>query len=179
MSVPSPPEASPSRTPLGQPERSVRGAEHEPGIVIPEKNCARCIARQTLCLWKLARRAQSCQLCQQLKKPCWRFEEMVMEGKRKAEGKKGTRKRPRVMAEETERAERGRKEDSGLLLGAKVARAIWQLGDRLASVAEELAASQEAMAEESRLLCCVLVHNLRRIEMAFEGLGGREEEEGT
>ena len=43
-----PPEAGLSRTPLGQPERSVREADHEPGIVIPEKNCARCIARQTL-----------------------------------------------------------------------------------------------------------------------------------
>ena len=61
---------------------------------------------------------------------------MVMEGKWKAEGERGTRKRPRVVAEETEvwveeteRAERSRKENSGLLLGAEVARAIWQLGD--------------------------------------------------
>ena len=100
--APSPPEAGPSRMPLGKPERSTRGAEHEPGIVIPEKNCAWCIARQTLCLWKLARHAWSCQLCRQLKKPCQRFKEMVVEGKQKAEGKRGTTKRPRVMAEETE-----------------------------------------------------------------------------
>ena len=97
-----------------------------------------------------------------------------MEGKWKAEGKRGTRKSPRVVAEE--RVERSWKEDSGLLLGAEVARAIWQLGDRLTSVAEELAASREAIAEESRLLRRVLVCNLRQIEMAFEGWGGRDEE---
>ena len=81
-----------------------------------------------------------------------------------------------VWAEETERVERSWKEDSGLLLGAKVARAIWQLGDCLASVTEELAVSREAAAEESRLLRCVLVCNLRRIEMAFEGWGDRDKE---
>ena len=31
--------------------------------------------------------------------------------------------------------------------------------------------------EESRLLCHVLVHNLRQIEMAFEGWRGQEEGE--
>ena len=35
-----PPEAGLSRVPLGQPERSTRGVDHELGIVIPEKNCA-------------------------------------------------------------------------------------------------------------------------------------------
>ena len=102
-----------------------------------------------------------------------------MEGKWKAEDERGTRKRPRVTAEEmevwveeTERAEKSQKEDSGLLLGAEVAREIWLLGDRLSSVVEELAASWEAVAEESRLLCRVLVCNLRRIKMAFEGWGG-------
>ena len=116
-------------------------------------------------------------------KPCWRFEETVAEGKWKAEGERGSRKRPRVMAEEAEvwaeemeRAERSQKEDSGLQLGAEVARVIWQLSNHLPSVAEELAASQEAVVEESRLLCHVLVHNLRWIEMAFEGQRGQEEE---
>ena len=70
LAAPSPPKAGPSRTPLGQPERSVRGTKHKLGIVIPEKNCAWCVARQTLSLWKPAGHAQSCQLCQQLKKPC-------------------------------------------------------------------------------------------------------------
>ena len=63
MAVLSPPEAGLSRVPLGEPERSVRGVDYELGIVIPKKNCARCVVRQMLCLWKLARRAWSCQLC--------------------------------------------------------------------------------------------------------------------
>ena len=73
---------------------------------------------------------------------------MVLEGKWRVEGERGSRKRPRVVAEETEvwaeeaeRAERSQKEDSGLQLGAEVARVIWQLGNCLSSVAEELAAS--------------------------------------
>ena len=45
--------------------------------------------------------------------------------------------------------ERRRKEDSGLQLGAEVARAIWQLNDPLTSIADELVVSQEAMVEES------------------------------
>ena len=95
------------------------------------------------------------------------------------EGKRGSRKRPRVMVEETEvqaeeseKAERSWKEDSGLQLGAEVARVIWQLSKCLSSVAEELVVSQEALVEELRLLHRVLVHNLRRIEMAFEGWRG-------
>ena len=114
---------------------------------------------------------------------CQRFEGMLKEGKRRAEGERGSRKRPRVAAEETEvwaeemeRGERRWKEDSGLLLGAKVARVIWQLSECLSSVTEELVVSQEAMVEESRLLCHVLVRNLRWIEMAFEGWGSQEEE---
>ena len=74
--------------------------------------------------------------------------------------------------EEMERAERSQKEDSGLQLGDEVARAIWQLSNCLSSVTEELAASREAVVEDLRLLCCILVHNLRQIEMAFEGWGG-------
>ena len=101
-------------------------------------------------------------------------------GKRRVEGKGeggGPSKRPRVAVEEMEvQAERSWKEDSGFLLGAEVARAIWQLSECLSSVVEELVASQEAAAEELRLLHCVLVCNLRQIEMAFEGQGSQEEE---
>ena len=50
--VPSPPKAGPSRAPLGQPKKSVRRVDHQLGIVIPEKNCSWCVARQMLCLWK-------------------------------------------------------------------------------------------------------------------------------
>ena len=121
--APSPPEAGLSRAPPGQPERSARGVDHEPGIVIPEKNCTWCVARQMLCLWKLARRARSCQLCWQLKNPCRRFEEMVAEGKWRAEGERGSRKRPRVVVEETEvwaeETERSQKEDSGPPAGGR------------------------------------------------------------
>ena len=66
---------------------------------------------------------------------------MVVEGKRRAENERGSRKRPRVAVEETKRAERSWKEDSGLQLGAKVARAIWQLSEHLPSVVEELVVS--------------------------------------
>ena len=72
-------------------------------------------------------------------------------GKQRTEDKgegEGPSKRPRVAAEEMEvwaeemeRAERSWKEDSGLLLGAKVARAIWQLSECISSVMEKLVAS--------------------------------------
>ena len=42
---------------------------------------------------------ESCQLCQQLKKPCWRFEELTEKGKQRVEDKgkgEGPSKRPRV-----------------------------------------------------------------------------------
>ena len=35
----SPPEAGPSRAPPQKPERTAKGADQGPGIVIPEKNC--------------------------------------------------------------------------------------------------------------------------------------------
>ena len=50
----------------------------------------------------LTRYTQSCWQSQQLKKLCWRFEETVVEGKQRAEGKRGNRKRLRVTAEEME-----------------------------------------------------------------------------
>ena len=71
--------------------------------------------------------------------------------------------------------ERHWKEGSGLQLGAKVARAIWQLNDHLALVMEELAASQEATAEESRLCHHMLTWNLRHINLALDS---RREQEG-
>ena len=44
------PEAGPSRAPPQKPERTVKGAHHGPGIVIPKKNCAQCGAWESLCL---------------------------------------------------------------------------------------------------------------------------------
>ena len=80
---------------------------------------------------------------------------MTTEGKWRVEGKRGPRKRPRVMTEGMEVAEetkRWQKEDSRLQLGAKITEALWRLNDQLASIQDELVASQEAVAEELRFL---------------------------
>ena len=77
----------------------MKGADQGSGIIIPEKNCMRCIARETLCWWDPEGHAQSCKLCQQLKKPCRRFEEPSEKGKWRAEDKgegAGPSKTPRV-----------------------------------------------------------------------------------
>ena len=58
--VASPPEAGLSRAPPQKPERTVKGANHVPGIIIPEKNCAQCIAQELLCQWDLDGRTWSC-----------------------------------------------------------------------------------------------------------------------
>ena len=76
-----PPEAGLSQAPPQKPERTAKGADWGPGIVIPEKNCVQCVARESLCQWDPNGHAQSCQLCQQLKKPCQRFEEPTEKGK--------------------------------------------------------------------------------------------------
>ena len=94
-----PPEAGPSQAPPQKPVWTAKGAHWGLGIVIPEKNCVRCVVWELLCQWDLEGRAWSCQLCQQLKKPCRRFKELMEKGKRRAEdeGKGvGPSKRPRV-----------------------------------------------------------------------------------
>ena len=95
----SPPEAGLSQAPPQKPEQTTKGADQGPGIIIPEKNCAQCIAHESLCQWDPNGCAQSCQLCRQLKKPCRRFEELTEKGKRRVEDKgggAGPSKRPRV-----------------------------------------------------------------------------------
>ena len=57
------PEAGLSRAPPQKPKRTAKGADHGPGVVIPEKNCTWCIMWESLCLWDLDGHAQSCQLC--------------------------------------------------------------------------------------------------------------------
>ena len=57
------PEAGPSRAPPQKPERTMKGAHRGPGIIIPSKNCAWCIAQESLCLWDPEGHARSCQLC--------------------------------------------------------------------------------------------------------------------
>ena len=77
----------------------MKGADWGPGIIIPEKNCACCVVWEMLCQWDPEGRAWSCKLCRQLKKLCWRFEELTEKGKRRAEGEgegAGPSKRPRV-----------------------------------------------------------------------------------
>ena len=94
-----PPEAGLSWAPPQKPERTVKGADQGPGIVIPEKNCARCIGWEILCWWDLEGHAWSCKLCRQLKKPCRRFEEPSEKGKQRVEDEGegvGPSKRPRV-----------------------------------------------------------------------------------
>ena len=59
----SPPEAGPSRAPPQKPERTTKGADCRPQIVIPEKNCAWCVMWESLCQWDPDGHAWSCQLC--------------------------------------------------------------------------------------------------------------------
>ena len=61
--VASPPEAGPSRALPQKPERTMKGADQGPGIVIPEKNCAHCVAWETLCWWDPEGCVWSCKLC--------------------------------------------------------------------------------------------------------------------
>ena len=98
MLAASPPEAGPSWPPPQKPERTTKGVHQGLGIVIPEKNCAWCVAWELLCQWDLEGCAQSCQLCRQLKKPCRRFEEPTEKGKWRVEDEgegAGPSKRPR------------------------------------------------------------------------------------
>ena len=58
------PEAGPSRAPPQKPERTTKGVDQGPGIIIPEKNCTCCVAWETLCWWDSEGCARSCKLCQ-------------------------------------------------------------------------------------------------------------------
>ena len=173
---------------------------HGPGIVIPEKNCPQCVARVLLCLWDPEGRAWSCQLCQQLKKPCRRFEELSEKGKRRAEDEGegvGPSKKPRVRPM-SERMERRRMEVEDPQVGSRVIEALWALNAHLGEIQAEMVASQEAVSESARLLHRSMVYNLRQIEMMLavrrdwsqeegepevegsgeaEGLGGQAEEQ--
>ena len=80
-----PPEAGLSWAPPQKLERTAKGVDQGPGIVIPEKNCTHCVVRETLCRWDPEGHARSCKLCRQLKKPCQRFEELKEKGKQRAE----------------------------------------------------------------------------------------------
>ena len=59
-----PPEAGLNRAPPQKLERTAKGADQGPGIIIPEKNCTCCVAWETLCWWDSEGCARSCKLCQ-------------------------------------------------------------------------------------------------------------------
>ena len=62
-------------------------------------------------------------------------------------------------------------------LGTQIIEALGAIGALLSIIEGEMAACWEAMAEELRLLHCLLVHNLCQIEMTLECQGGQEEGE--
>ena len=161
----SPPEAGPSQAPPQKPERTTKGAHWGLGTIIPEKNCAWCVAWESLCQWDLEGHAQSCQLCRQLKKPCRRFEEPTEKGKQRAEDEGegvGPSKRPRVRLL-LEWMEWRKTEVEDPQVGSQVIEALWALNAHLGEIQAELVAGWEAMSESTQLLCCSMIFNLHRI----------------
>ena len=176
----SPPEAGPSRAPPQKPERTAKGADQGPGIVIPEKNCMRCVMQELLCWWDPNRCARSCQLCQQLKKPCRRFEELMEKGKWRAEEEgegEGPSKRPRVGVT-SEWTEQRLAEVRDPQVGSQVIEALWALNTCLGEIQAELVASQEATSESAWLLHWSMIYNLWQIEMTLVVRGDQSQEEG-
>ena len=149
--VVSPPEAGPSRAPPQKPEWTAKRVDRGPGIVIPEKNCTRCVAWETLCRWDLEGRAWSCKLCCQLKKLCQRFKEPTEKGKRRAENEGesvGPSKRPRV-GPMLEWMERRRTEVKDPQVGSRVVEALWALNACLGEIQAEMVAGWEATSEST------------------------------
>ena len=178
--VASPPEAGLSRAPPQKPERTMKGAHWGPGIVIPEKNCAWCVTRESLCRWDLEGHARSCQLCRQLKKPCRRFEELAEKGKWRAEDEGegvGPSKRPRVRPT-SEWLEWRWTEAEDPQVGSRVIEALWALNARLGEIQAEMVASWEAASESARLLRCSMTYNLHWIEMTLAVQRDRSWESG-
>ena len=176
----SPPEAGLSRAPPQKPDRTAKGVDQGPGIIILEKNWAHCVMWETLCWWDLEGHAQSCKLCQQMKKPCWRFEELMEKGKRRAEDEgegAGPSKRPRVglLLEQTEPRWMEVKDPQA---GSQVVEALWALNAHLGKIQAKLVTSWVAVSESMWLLHCSIVYNLRQIEMMLAVWRDRSQEEG-
>ena len=55
-----------------------------------------------------------------------------------------------------------------LMVMGDMAEALWNLNDHLVNIEEELVMTREAVAEDLRLLCHVLVSNLCRINLMLE-----------
>ena len=153
-----------SRAPPQKPEQTAKGAHQGLGIIIPEKNCTWCVGWESLCQWDLEGHAQSCQLCQQLKKPCRRFEELTEKGKRRVEDEgegAGPSKRPRGEPL-SEWMEWRQTEVRDPQVGSQVIEALWALNARLGEIQAELVASQEATSESAWLLHHSMVFNLQQ-----------------
>ena len=147
----SPPEAGLSRAPPQKLERTMKGADQGLGIVIPEKNCTHCIAREVLCQWDPEGRAWSCKLCWQLKKPCRRFKEPSERGKWRAEDEgegAGPSKRPRVRLM-LEQMERRQMEVEDPQVGSCAVEAFWALNTRLGKLQAEMVTGREAASESA------------------------------
>ena len=128
-----------------------------------------------MCRWDPEGHARSCQLCQQLKKPCRRFEEPTEKEKRRAEDEgegAGPSKRPRVgpLSEQTE------VEDPQV--GSQVIEALWALNPCLGEIKAKLVAGQETASESMQLLRCSMIYNLCRIKMTLAVQRDQSWEEG-
>ena len=168
-------EAGPSQAPPQKPEWTAKGVHHGLGIIIPEKNCVWCVVWELLCLWDPEGHARSCQLCQQLKKPCRRFEELSEKGKWRVEDEgegAGPSKRPRVGLT----SERTEAEDPQV--GSQVVEALWALNACLGEIQAEMVAGREAASESAQLLRRSIIYNLHWIKMMLAVRRDRSQEEG-
>ena len=119
-------------------------------------------------------------MCQQLKKPCRRFEELTEKGKRRVEdeGKgAGPSKRPRVRPS-SEWTEQRWMEVEDPQVGSRVIEALWALNARLGEIQAELVASWEAALESARLLHRSMIFNLHWIKMTLAVQRDQSQEEG-
>ena len=174
------PEAGPSQAPPQKPERTTKGADQGPGIIIPEKNCAHCIVQETLCRWDLEGCAWSCKLCRQLKKPCQRFEELKEKGKWRVEDESegaGPSKRPRVGLT-SEWTEWRWTEAEDPQVGSQVVEALWALNAQLGEIQAKLVTGWEAASERAWLLHRSMTFNLHQIKMMLAVQRDRSREEG-
>ena len=175
-----PPEAGLSQAPPQKPERTAKGVDQGPGIIIPEKNCMHCIMWETLCQWDPEGCARSCKLCRQLKKPCRRFEGPSEKGKQRAEDEGegvGPSKRSRVRLT-MEWTERRWAEVEDPQVGSRVIEALWALNAHLGEIQAKMVTGQEAVSESARLLRCSVISNLCQIEMTLAVWRDWSQEEG-
>ena len=172
--VTSPPEAGPSQAPPQKPEWTAKGVDWGPGIVIPEKNCAQCIAVP------VGPRGTYMELLTMSTTQKTMFEVLLEKGKWRAEDEGegvGPSKRPRV-GPLSERMEWRQMEVGDPQVGSQVVEALWALNACLGEIQAELVTSQEAMSESTWLLRQSMVYNLCQIEMTLAVWRDQSQEEG-